>query len=203
MPDYFYICRCMYDQLFKAISSKIDLTPDEQEFCKSIFIPRKIRKKQYMLQEGDVSKYTIFVSKGCLRSYTVNEKGVEHIVQFALEGWWIGDMYSFLTGEPSTLNIEALEDSELLLIDKPSQDKLFEQVPKFERFFRLLLENNYIATHRRLMTTISGTAEERYLSFANAYPQIVQRVPQHMVASYLGLTPETVSRLRQQIAKRG
>lgn len=193
----------MYDQLFKAVSSKIELTPEEKEFCMSIFIPRKIRKKQYLLQEGDVAKYTIFVSKGCLRSYTVNEKGVEQIVQFALEGWWITDMYSYLTGEPSKMNIDALEDSELLLIDKRSQDKLFERVPKFERFFRQLLENSYIATHRRLMTTISGTAEERYLAFANAYPQIVQRVPQHMVASYLGLTPETVSRLRQQIAKRG
>jgi CRP-like cAMP-binding protein len=193
----------MYDMLFQAFAAKINLTDDEKEFCKSIFIPRKIRKKQYLLQEGDVSRYTAFVNKGCLRSYSVNEKGAEHIVQFALEGWWIGDMYSFLTGEPSSFNIDALEDSELLLIDKPSQDKLFEQVPKFERFFRLLLENNYIATHRRLMSTISGSAEERYLAFANTYPQIIQRVPQHMVASYLGLTPETVSRLRQQIAKRG
>lgn len=193
----------MYDLLFTTLTSKIDLTEQEKEFCKTVFIPRKIRKKQYLLQAGDTCKYTTFVNKGCLRSYTVNDKGAEHTIQFAIEGWWIGDMYSFLTGEPSTTNIEALEDSELLLLDVPSREKLFQVIPKFDRFFRLLLENNYIATHRRLMSTMSGTAEERYLAFANAYPQIVQRVPQHMVASYLGLTPETVSRIRQQIARRG
>lgn len=193
----------MYDLLFDTITQKIDLTKEEREFCKTIFIPRKIRKKQFLLQEGDPCKYTTFVNKGCLRSFSVNDKGAEHTIQFALEGWWIGDMYSFLTGEPSTSNIEALEDSELLLLDVPSRERLFNSIPRFDRFFRLLLENNYIATHRRLMATMSGTAEERYLAFANTYPQIVQRVPQHMVASYLGLTPETISRIRQQIAKRG
>lgn len=193
----------MYDLLFDTISKKITLTEEEKEFCKTLFIPKKLRKKQYLLQEGDVCKYSAFVTKGCLRTYTTSNKGSEHILQFSLEGWWTGDMYSFLTGEPSTNNIEAIEDSELLLIDKSSLDKLYDKVPKFDRFFRLLLENNYIATHRRLLSTMSDTAEERYLSFANAYPQIIQRVPQHMVASYLGLTPETLSRLRQQIAKRG
>lgn len=192
----------MYDVLFKSISDKIDLTEDEKEFCKSLFVPKKLRKKQYHLQAGDVCKYTAFVTKGCLVSYSVNDKGGENVVQFALEGWWIGDMYSFLTGEPSTLNIEAIENTEYLVMDKPSQDLLFQQVPKFERFFRLLLENNYIATHRRLMSTLGQSAEDRYLDFTSCYPQIVQRVPQRLIAAYLGLTPETLSRIRHNIGNR-
>jgi CRP-like cAMP-binding protein len=117
------------------------------------------------------------------------------VVQFALQGWWISDLYSFLTGEPASYTIEALDDSQLLLLDHSSQEQLFDQVPKLERYFRQLLQNNYIATHRRLVSSLSQTAEEKYAALIATYPQIIERVPQHMIASYLGVTPAFLSRL--------
>lgn len=192
----------MYELFYKKITELISITETEFEFCKTLFLPKKLRKKQYLLQEGDVCKYNTFVSKGLLRSYTVDNKGTEHILQFAFEGWWIGDIYSFLTENPSSFNIEALEPCELLLISKPSMDLLFEKVPAFERYFRILIQNNLIATQKRLMGTLSETAEEKYTKLINNFPACLQRVPQHMIASYLGITRETLSRIRSQMAAR-
>ncbi len=192
----------MYELLYKKISELIVISDEEFNFCKTLFVPKKLRKRQYLLQEGDVCKYNSFVSKGLLRSYTIDNKGTEHILQFAFEGWWIGDIYSFITENPSNFNIEALEDCELLLITKPSMDILFEKVPKFERYFRILIQNNLIATQRRLMGTLSETAEEKYTNLINNFPGCLQRVPQHMIASYLGITRETLSRIRGQMAAR-
>jgi CRP-like cAMP-binding protein len=160
---------------------------------------RKLRKRQYLLQEGDVCIYQAFVEKGMLRSYTIDEKGAEHILQFAPEGWWAADLSSYITGEPSRFTIEALEDSELLLLSKPSWDHLMQAIPKFEHYFRIIIQNHLIATQKRLMQSLSETAEEKYLKFTKTYPECVQRVPQHMIASYLGITRETLSRLRKHI----
>jgi CRP-like cAMP-binding protein len=190
----------MFDLLYKKINEKITLTEEEFNLCKTLFSPKKLRKRQFILQEGDVCKYNIFVGKGLLRSYTIDDKGNEHILQFALEGWWTADLYSFFTEEPSLFNIEALEDSELLLITHPSWESLLAKVPAFERYFRILIQNNLIATHRRLIGSLSETAEQKYLKFMKAYPESIQRVPQHMIASYLGITRETLSRLRRDIA---
>jgi len=190
----------MFDLLYQKINEKITLTEEEFNLCKTLFSPKKLRKKQYILQEGDVCKYNIFVTKGLLRSYTIDDKGNEHILQFALEGWWTADLYSFFTEEPSLFNIEALEDSELLLITRPSWESLLQQLPAFERYFRILIQNSLIATQRRLMDSLSETAERKYLKFMKTYPESVQRVPQHMIASYLGITRETLSRLRRDIA---
>lgn len=190
----------MFEVLFQKLDEKIELTEEEKESCKSFFTPKKLRKRQYILQEGDVCKYIAFVEKGMLRSYTIDEKGNEHIMQFAFEGWWISDHFSFLTGEPAVYNIDALEDSELLLLSSQAEEQLLQNFPKFERYFRILLQNSVIATQRRLIGSLSQTAEERYTDLIANCPTIPQRVPQHMMASFLGITPETLSRIRKQMA---
>jgi len=189
----------MFEVLFSKVEEKIKLSDVEKNICKSLFSPKKLRKRQYILQQDDICKNLIFVEKGILRSYSVDSKGNEHILQFAPEGWWISDVYSFLTGEAAVYNIEAIEDSELLLISRSSLDELYERIPKFERYFRLLSQSNMVATHRRLTASLSDSADEKYLRLLSAYPNIVARVPQHMIASYLGITPETLSRVRKRI----
>jgi CRP-like cAMP-binding protein len=192
----------MYELLHTKITETISLTDEEFDFCKTLFSPKKLRKRQYLLQDGDVCKYTAFVEKGMLRTYTIDEKGNEPILQFSMEGWWVADLYSFFTGEPSQFNVEALEDCELLLITEPSWNILLEKIPALERYFRILIQNNLIATQRRLMGTMSETAEEKYLKLIKNFPGCIQRVPQHMIASYLGITRETLSRTRSHLAAR-
>ena len=191
----------MFDRLRETVSRLIPVTNDEFPLCTSFMIPKRIRKGAYLVQEGEVSRYLAFVTKGCLRSYGIDKKGEEHVIQFALEGWWITDLYSFLTGKPGEYFIDALEDSDALLIESASYEKLCTTVPKFERYFRILLQNNYIATHRRVFASIGLSAEERYLQMLEKYPTIVQRVAQRHIASYLGITPEALSRIRHRIAK--
>src|SRR5690349_20998132 len=152
----------MFELLFQKFDEKVHLSKEEKELSKTFFAPKKLRKKQYLLQEGDPCKSIAFVEKGMLRMYAIDEKGSEHVVQFAFEGWWIADQYSFLTGEPSIYNIDALEDCELMLLSKRSEDELLEKIPKFERFFRILLQKNLINTQRRLESSLSHTAEEKY-----------------------------------------
>lgn len=190
----------MYELFFKSLSEKIDFSTDEFDIIKTQLTPKKLRKKQYLLQEGDVCKFIAFVEKGSLRSYSIDEKGGEHIIQFALEGWTISDLYSFLTGEAATYNIDALEDSELVIINKQSHEELLDKLPKYERYIRLQITGAYIAMQRRLTSIISLSLEERYSNFTELYPNIIQRVPQHMIASFMGLTPETLSRVRKKIS---
>jgi CRP-like cAMP-binding protein len=190
----------MFELLFAKLDEKVQLTEAEKELSQSFFLPKKLRKRQYLLQEGDPCKYVAFVEKGMLRSYTIDEKGGEQIDQFAFEGWWIADQYSFLTGEASLYTIDALEDCELLLLSRAAEEQLMEQVPKMERYFRILLQNSLIATQRRLMGTLRHTAEKRYTDLVQSCPTIQRRVPQHMMASFLGITPETLSRIRRGMA---
>ncbi len=190
----------MFELFSEKIRQQILITDEEFEYCKTLFIPKKLRKRQYLLQEGDVCRYTAFVEKGMLRTFTVDEKGNEPILQFSFEGWWIADLLSFFTEEPSIYNIEALENCELLLITQPSWNQLLEKVPAFERYFRILIQNNLIATQRRLMSSLSESAEEKYKKLIENFPDCLHRVPQHMIASYLGITPETLSRIRSQLA---
>lgn len=190
----------MFELLYKKLSAHVALSEADFDFCKTLFQPKKLRKKRLLLGEDDVCKYTAFVEKGLLRSYVIDDKGSEHILQFSMEGWWVADLASFLTGEPSGYNIEALEDCELLLITKPSWDILLDKIPAFERYFRTLIQNNLIATQKRLMASFSDTAEEKYLHLIQTCPDILQRVPQHMIASYLGITRETLSRVRGKLA---
>ncbi|MEO6732612.1 MAG: Crp/Fnr family transcriptional regulator [Ferruginibacter sp.] len=196
----YLILNPMYEVFFQKLNEVITLTGEEETIFRSYLLPKKLRKKQYILQEGDVCKYSIFVEKGLLRSYTVNEKGNDQIVQFALEGWWISDMYSFITGEPARYNIDALEDAELVLISYTGMEELRKRIPKFLEFSFLQMRNAYIAFEKRLFGIVNLTTEERYTELMQRCPSIGQRVPQHMIASYLGLTPETLSRARKQMA---
>ena len=192
----------MFEVLFNTINQKVNLTTDEEEQCKTFFTFKKIKKKQYLVQQEDVCKYSAFISKGLLRSGFTDDKGSEHILQFATEGWWISDLYSFFTGEPSVYFIDAVEDSELLLQTKETNEEMLIKVPKMERYFRLLTQNALIALQRRLVGSLSQSAEEKYVNLLETHPQIIQRVPQHMIASFIGVTPETLSRIRKQMASR-
>jgi CRP-like cAMP-binding protein len=190
----------MYELFFQKFNEVVPLTQEEQATIASYLTPKKLRKKQYLLQEGDVSKFISFVENGCLRAYSVDESGGEHIIQFALEGWTISDLYSFITGEPATYNIDAIENSELVLISKRAHEELLDKLPKYERYIRLKITEAYIALQKRITSVISLPLEERYTYLSSLYPDIVQRVPQHMIASYMGLTPETLSRVRKRIS---
>lgn len=192
----------MFDTLRDHVQQRIALTGDEFLQCTSLMAARRLRKDAFLLQAGEVSTHLGFVTRGCLRSYTIDKKGQEHILQFAIEGWWISDLYSFLTGKESTSFIDALEETDVLLLDRAGYEKLSTVVPKFERYWRILLQSNYVATHRRLLATISLPAEEQYVQLLGECPSITQRVAQRHIASYLGITPEALSRIRNRIARR-
>lgn len=189
----------MYELFFEKLGEKITLAPDQQDIIKRYLIPKKIRKNQYLLQEGDIARYAAFVEKGALRAYSVDKKGAEHIIQFAFEGWTISDMYSFMTGNPATYNIDALEDSELVLISRSAQEEILKQIPEYEVYTRLQITGAYMAMQKRITSMLSLSLEERYIHLTRLYPNLVQRVPQRMIASYMGLTPETLSRVRRKI----
>ena len=192
----------MYEVFFGKFNEKVSLTQEEEDFVKQYLTPKKLRKKQYLLQEGDVCKNICVVEKGALKAYVLDETGEEHITAFALEGWTMGDLSSFIKQEPATLNIDALEDCELVLISKSAHDELLQKMPKYETYIRILITNAYIALQRRMTSMISLRLEERYKALTDMYPTIVQRVPQHMIASYMGLSAETLSRVRSRITNR-
>ncbi|MEO7489903.1 MAG: Crp/Fnr family transcriptional regulator, partial [Ferruginibacter sp.] len=187
---------------FQNFNKKIPLTREEELQVKRYLTPKKLRKKQYLLQEGDICKSIAFIEKGALKAYSIDESGNERIIQFGMEGWVISDLYSFITGEPATYNIDAIEDAELVLIGKQAHEELLQQLPKYETFTRLNITGAYIAMQKRLTSILSSSLEERYANFIALYPDIVQRVPQHMIASYMGLTPETLSRVRQKMTRK-
>jgi CRP-like cAMP-binding protein len=190
------------DALYRHFCKHISLTAEEFSICEPLFQYRKYKKRQFLLQEGQVSHYEHFILKGCTRTYEIDEKGLEHIMQFGLEDWWVGDMYSFLTGTPSKLNIDCLEDTEVLQISKSNQDLLYQQLPKMERYFRILVQNAFIAAMNRIYSSLSKPALERYQEFIGKYPHIEQRVPDRQIASFLGITPQSLSRIRSQYAVR-
>lgn len=177
------------------------LTSDEEALIVATFQPKKLRKKQYFLEEGNVCKYVGFIVKGAMRQYSVDDKGAEHIVQLYIENYWASDRESALTLTPSRFNIDAWENTELLIARVTDMLDLIEKIPSFGQMTRLMDQRSFIVSQRRLNSTISNTAEKRYEEFADNHPQFIQRFPQHLIASFLGITKETLSRIRKQASK--
>jgi CRP-like cAMP-binding protein len=190
----------MLDILLNQIQEKVLLSDQEKEVVKTFFIPKRLRKRQYLLQEGDVCKHLAFIAKGLLRSYNIDEKGIEHVNVFGWEGWWLSDFHSFLSGVPAVFNIDAIEDSELLMISLEDYNALTLAVPIMDRYFRILYQNSLVTKERRLMSAVTHTAEEKYVQLAESNPHIIERIPQNLIASYLGFAPETLSRIKRNLA---
>lgn len=189
----------MFQTLLQNINNIITLTAEEEEHFKSFFIEKKVLKKQFIVQQDDPSKYLIYVVKGALKSFTTNEDGNSNIMQFAIEDWWMAENNSFFTGEPSMYSIDAVENSELLLLTHESYEKMLVEIPKMEKYWRSILEKRIIAMQRRITIMLTYSIEKKYTRFIEIYPNINSRFPQHLIASYLGISAETLSRLRKLI----
>src|SRR5436190_5731073 len=190
----------MHEPLIKYINSFAitSLTSDEEELIKNTFVYKKIRKKQYLLQEGEVCKYAAFIVKGAMRQYSVDDKGIEHIIRLSIENWWAVDRESYMMLTPSSYNIDAWEDTDALLITKADSLTRLNNIPAFGEMYRTLDQRHAFASQKRLNSAISMTAEQRYSDLEKNYPEFLQRFPQHIIASYLGITKETLSRIRKQ-----
>ncbi len=191
----------MLKLLIANLNKYVQLTSEESDVVSSLFVYRKYKKRQFILQEGEPTRHETFIARGLTRTYEIDEKGHEHVVQFGLEDWWVGDLYSFLSASPSKYNIDCLEDTEVFQISKNDLEQLYERVPKLERHFRILIQNAFISAIQRLSATLAQSAQERYEAFIKRYPQIEQRVPNHQIASYLGITPQSLSRIRSGRAR--
>lgn len=191
----------MFSALAAYFSDKINLTPQELEFMEAHCVSRGLKKKEFLLQEGEVCRFSAFVVSGCLRSYRLDDEGNEHTFKFVIKDWWITDNESYSNGTPAQFNIQALEESELVIVSKESFLLLLEQIPLLKPLVDRLQSNSYNASQQRIYKQISATPEERYQAFVEEYPDIFNRVPLHMVASYLGMSRETLTRVRSHFAK--
>ena len=188
------------DLILQSVAKHIQLDTDEVELFTSMLEPKKLRKREVLLKTGEICRHSTFIVEGALKGFTTDKDGDEHVINFAVSEWWIADMYSLLSQKPAILTIEAIADSEVLMLSKERQQILYQKVPKFERFFRILVENSLVANHQRLINNLSLTAEERYQHFMNKYPFILECAPLHSIASYLGITPEFLSKIRRKMA---
>jgi CRP-like cAMP-binding protein len=189
-----------HQPLLDHISRYIQLTLEEQAIFLSKVKFRTYLKNQFVVQNGDICRYETFVLSGCLKTFYVDNQGHEHIVMFAVEDWWTSDLGSFITQSPADLNVQCLEDCELAQISYTDLQQLYTEIPKLERFFRIIIQNAFAAAQKRIVNSLSLPAMERYVQFRNQYPKIEQRVPQYMIASYLGITKEFLSKIRTQLA---
>lgn len=191
-----------YELIFKNVGRFIELTQKEKDLFKSLLREGSAKRKAFVMQPGDTTKYEYFVTKGCLKVYTLDRNGVEHVSMFAIEDFWTGDLASFMLQQPSNYFIKALEDTEFLMISKESFERLFQEIPKFERFYRNLYQRSLVSYIERTNEGISLTAEERYEIFLTKYPHIASRITQKDLAAYLGITPEFLSMIRSKMSKR-
>ncbi len=188
--------------IIKNITRHVALSDVEKALLMSYLTPASYKKKQYVLKEGDISRHTNFVVSGCLRSYYRDENGFAHVIMFAVEDWWISDMYSYMYQKPANLYIDALEDTEVLQISRDCIEELYQKLPQLERFFRILTQNALAHTELRMIGNLSKTAEERYLFFREKYHFLENRLPQYQIASYLGVTPEFLSAIRKKLSRK-
>ena len=184
------------------IGKYIDLQAEEAAFFVSLLKEKQVKRKEHLLREGEICFYSIFVNAGCLRSYTIDKNGSEHILQFAPSDYWITDVYSMLQKQPGELNIEALRDTEVLLLHIDDREKLMLKVPRFERFFRIHAENSLIIFCQRILENLSVPARDRYLLFCKRYPNLAEMLPQKQVAAYIGVTPEFLSKMRAEMLRK-
>lgn len=187
-----------YGLLLSSISRHISLTTEEADLFISLLRSRSLAAGELLLREGEICKYESFVVSGCLKTYYLDNNGAEHIIDFSIEEWWADDLYSLLTQTPSKSNIKALEPTVLLQISQGNLESLYRQVPKFERFFRILFQNGFIAQRQQINLGLSASAEERYLLFLQQKPYAERRFPQKDIAAYLGITPQFLSTLRKK-----
>ena len=188
-----------FDLLISNISKHLSLAPEEIEFFTSLLRSRSLANGEFLLREGDVCRYESFVVKGCLKTYYLDEMGIEHIIDFSIEEWWADDLYSLLTQTPSKSTIKAIEDTDVLQIGKTDLELLYDKIPKFERFFRILFQNAYIAQREQINLALSASARERYLLFIKKKPYAEKRFSQKDIASYLGVTPQFLSTLKKKL----
>lgn len=188
----------MQDALLRHISKFVALTPEEQESVLPFLQPLRFRKKEVLFKEGKVCQEQFFVVNGCLHMYFVNEKGVDQTTQFAIENWWISDHYSLCNNLPSTFNIQAVETSDIIVIDTVAMEQMLKVCSKLERYFSKMYQKAYAASQMRMRILNDYSREQMYLLFVQHFPDFVQRVPQYMLASYLGFTPEYLSEIRRR-----
>ena len=191
----------MFEQIDKNINRSTTFLQEELAIFHELLEYKKVKKKTHLLRAGEICNFEAYVIKGCLRTYYIDENGSEVILQFGIEDWWVSDLASFYDQKSSQLFIEALEDCEIFIFTPQSKEELLFKVPKFERVFRLMIQRNLSATQNRLVRSIAQDAEQKYLTFIEKYPTIPQRVPQLYIASYLGISPEFLSKLRKKLAK--
>ncbi len=191
----------MYTLLLDSLAKHVSLTEQEINLLTSYLIPKTLKKKEYLLREGEIHHKATFVNQGCFIMYSLDKNGKAHVAQIAVEGWWVGDIYSFFTLKPSDYFVEAVEKSEVLQMNKEELEELYIKIPKMERYFRILVQNAYISYRNRVVSSMSTPAVERYLQFLKTYPGLEQRIPLYTIASYLGVRPEFLSRLRKKLAK--
>ncbi|GAB3175251.1 Crp/Fnr family transcriptional regulator [Telluribacter humicola] len=187
-----------YDALLDHIQQVVSLSEESKGYVREEFKVKELRKKEILIHQGDVSQHMRFITKGCFKCSNIDEKGKEHIMLFGIEGWWINDLYSYLTQLPARISIQALEPSVILQIHRDSMEELLRKAPVMERFFRIKTQNAYVALQERTMYSMSQSAEQRYLDFRKKYHDIEQRVPQYLIAAYLGITPEFLSNIRKK-----
>ena len=188
--------------LIDNIVKHIALSPQEQQHFLSKTETHYYKAKTILLNDGEICKHSYFVNSGVLRSFNINDNIVEHVMSFACKGWWISDMYSLISQKPGNLFIEVIEDAEVVLLSKENQEQLYDDIPKLERFFRILTENALVANQERIMDNLSLSAEERFEKFSKKYPSLIQQVPQKQIASYIGVTPEFFSKMKSKMLRK-